>query len=76
MNGRGTPMTGSTPVTIPMLMNAWPTSQVTTPAVARRTKGSRARRMTRAMARAMSANRARISTVPSRPSSSPMIEKM
>ena len=39
-SGSGTPMTGSRPMTAPMLMTAWTRIQVMMPAAAMRTKGS------------------------------------
>ena len=39
-SGSGTPMTGSRPMTAPMLISAWTISQVMMPAVAMRTKRS------------------------------------
>ena len=43
MNGRGMPVTGSTPITAPMLMIAWLVIQVVTPTATRQPKRSGAR---------------------------------
>ena len=47
MNGSGMPVTGSSPVTYPMLMTAWPQSHTVAAPVTRRTNGSALRRATR-----------------------------
>ena len=75
-SGSGTPMTGSRPSTAPMLTSAWPMIQAVTPAVAIRTKGSSLRTASRKQAQASTANSASTASVPTRPSSSPMIAKM
>ena len=47
MNGSGRPVIGSSPTTPPMLITAWLTSQVVTPAAASRRNGSSTRRAIR-----------------------------
>ena len=47
MNGSGTPVIGSRPITPPMLITAWPTSQAVTAAAASRRNGSSTRRAIR-----------------------------
>jgi hypothetical protein len=76
MNGRGTPSTGSRPVTTIMFTSAWPISQQVTPATVIWMKGSRARWIIRNRMRASRLNIRTTPRVPTSPSSSPMIAKM
>ena len=56
-NGSGTPVTGSSPTTAPMLITAWPTSQAVIPAATRPAKRSVARQAIRMPTRARARNR-------------------
>ena len=76
MNGSGTPSTGNTRSTTPMLMSAWPTIHTVMPPETMRTNGSSVLRMTWNAPTANSANSARMTAQPIRPSSSPTIAKM
>ncbi len=69
-------MTGSTPMTTPMLIRAWPSTHTMTPVVAMTTKGSTARWATRTMPTASATNSPSTARVPGRPSSSPTMAKM
>ncbi len=76
MNGRGTPSTGKTRSTTPMLMSAWPTIQTVMPPAAMRTNGSSVLRITWNAPTANSANSVSTTAQPMRPSSSPTMAKM
>ena len=74
--GRGSPITGSTPITVPMLMIAWPSTQASTPPVAMVTNRSSLVMASRNRPTPSAAKRTRTARVPARPSSSPMVAKM
>ena len=75
-NGSGTPVTGSMPMTAPMLMTACPTIHAVMPAASssRSGRGPAARSGRRARRGARTGRRR--ARVPTRPSSSPMMAKM
>src|SRR5262249_28333685 len=75
-SGSGTPVIGISPITAPMFTIAWPTIQMVAPAAARRMKVSSARRATRRPAKARPPYSSATHSVPTSPSSSPMIAKM
>src|SRR5690606_17404601 len=76
MNGSGTPITGSSPVTTIMFTNAWPRIQAQIPATVICRKRSSRREIMRNISRASTVNSSSTPRVPIRPSSSPMIAKM
>ncbi len=63
-------------MTAPMFTNAWTTSQVVMPVAMRVPNRSLARMAVRMPSTARATKRAMTSVAPTRPSSSPMIEKM
>ena len=71
MNGRGMPVTGSTPMTAPTLITAWLVIQVVMPTARRLPNRSGARVAARRPNQARAKNRPRSTTAPTRPSSSP-----
>ncbi len=75
-SGNGTPITGRTPMTTPMLISAWPSTHTMTPVVAMTTNGSSARCATRTMPTASATSSSRTDRVPGSPSSSPTMAKM
>ena len=75
-NGSGTPDTGSSPTTPPMLTAAWATTQTVIPAARSVPNRSGARSAARIPRTANAANSPRTASVPMRPSSSPMTAKM
>jgi hypothetical protein len=75
-SGNGTPVMGRTPITAPMLTTAWTTIHAVSPAAARRANRSGTRRAIRSPAKASPPYRKVTHTVPTRPSSSPMMAKM
>jgi hypothetical protein len=76
MRGSGTPSGGSTPITAPMLTTAWTTIQAVMPVAARRANRSGTRRAIRRPAKASPPYMAVTHSVPTSPSSSPMVAKM
>ena len=67
---------GSSPTTAPMLMSACPTSHAVSAAATSRANGSAERCATRMPPYARTPNSTTTSSVPTRPSSSPMIARM
>ncbi len=76
MNGRGTPVMGSSPMTMPMLRNAWAMNQPVMPMATSMLKRSAACRAVRKPYTPRARNRATTRTAPISPSSSPMMAKM
>ena len=64
MKGSGMPVTGSTPMTAPMLITAWLVTQVVTPTASRLPKRSGARVAARSPYQARAKNRPRSTTAP------------
>src|SRR5690606_28680343 len=75
-SGSGMPVTGSRPITVPMLTRACSTIQTVTEVAARRANGSRVRSATRRPAYPRTPNSPTTTRVPTSPNSSPMIAKM
>ena len=75
-NGNGRPVTGSSPITAPILMNAWLTIQQVMPMARKRPKRSGARAAVRIPRKASAPKRPTTRRLPIRPSSSPMMAKM
>ena len=75
-NGSGMPVTGISPTTTPMLMNAWRQIQAVIPAASSAPNVSGARRAVRMPAYASSTNSPMTRPAPTNPNSSPMIAKM
>jgi hypothetical protein len=73
MTGKGTPMTGSSPLTMAVLTTAWPMIQVITLEETMRANVSWVLAMTLKTAMARIVNSPRTISVPARPSSSPRI---
>src|SRR5581483_8072427 len=76
MNGSGTPVIGSTPITAPMFTKACTHSHVVMPTAMRRPNGSSARNAMRMPRNPSATNRPTTRAAPNRPSSSAMIAKM
>ena len=70
------PVTGSTPITAPMLITAWLVIHMVMPTANRLPNRSGAPVAARSPYQARAKNRARRTTAPIRPSSSPTTEKM
>ena len=76
MNGSGMPVTGNSPTTTPMLMNAWMLIQDVMPPASSAPNVSGARRAVR-MPRYANARKSTTTTAPpTSPNSSPMMAKM
>jgi hypothetical protein len=76
MNGSGMPVTGNSPTTTPMLMNAWMLIQDVMPPASSAPNVSGARRAVRMPRYANARNNTMTTAPPTRPNSSPMIAKM
>ena len=76
MNGRVTPVSGTTRSTPPTMMNAWTPRMVVSPAASSFSKSFVVRRAVRMPAPTSSTNAASTAVAPISPSSSPMEEKM